>query len=170
MTTGFQWQELTNTPQKLETEFYLTASKSYQVELRQKVSGVKVSKVVVTNDPDYNPNALARVSQKATLTVPLADMIGVADAYLDIDVEEYDMYSYKVTNPRIRSSKDIKVKKMKILVNGVFNPQHATFLIVDKTITKSDSILSPYSMVMLKDKGADFDKLSFSFDVIEAVK
>ena len=167
-TKGFEWKEMTNTPQKLETEFYLTGGKSYQIELRQKEAGVKVSKVVVTNDLMYDPTAMAQVNQKATLSVSLADISGVADTYFDIDIEEYDLYSYKVTNPRIRTNKDLKIKKLKILVNGSFNPQHATYLVVDKTVTKADPSVSPYSMILLKDKGSEYDKLSFSFDVIEA--
>jgi hypothetical protein len=169
-TTGFQWMELTNTPQKLQTEFYLTGSKNYQLEIRQKEPGVKISKVVVTNDLSYDPNGMAKVNQKATLSASLADITGVSDAYIDIDIEEFDLYSYKLTNPRIRSSKDLKVKKLKILVNGSFNPQHATYLVVDKIATKTDPSLSSASMVLLKDKGAEFDKLSFSFDIIEVAK
>lgn len=170
LTTGFQWKELTNTPQKLPTEFYLTGGRTYQLEVRQKDPGVKVSKVVVTNDLNYDPGAMARVNQKATLSASLSELTGVSDATIDIDIEEYDLYSYKLTNPRIRTSADIKVKKLKILVNGSFNPQHSTYLIVDKTVSRTDPVLSTYSMVLLKDKGADLDKLSFSFDIIEAVK
>lgn len=169
-TTGFEWKEMTNTPQKLQTEFYLTGSKSYQLEIRQKEPGVKISKVVITSDMTYDPNAMARVNQKATMTVSLADLIGVADAFIDIDIEEYDLYSYKLTNPRIRTSKDLKIQKLKILVNGSYNPQHSTYMTVDKIVTKADPLLSPYSMVLLKDKGSELDKLSFSFDVIEVVK
>lgn len=170
MTNGFEWKELHNTPQNLDTEFYLTGSKSYQIELRQKESGVKVSKVVVTSDYAFDPSAMPQVSQKATLSVALADISGVTDSWLDIDVENFDQYSYKISNPRIRTSKDMLVKKMKVLVNGSFNPQHSTYLVVDKTVTKADPVVSTYSMILLKDKGPDSDKLSFSFDVIEAVK
>ena len=167
-TTGFQWKELTNTPQQLETDFYLSGGKPYQIELRQKEPGVKVSKVVVTNDLAYDPNAMAQVNQKATISVPIADISGVADSYFDIDIEIFDVYSYKLTNPRIRSTKDMKIKTVKVLVNGSFNPQHSTYLAVNKTITTADPTVSPYSMILLKDKGPDYDKLSFSFDVIEA--
>lgn len=169
-TIGFEWKELKNTPQNLETEFYLTGSKSYQIELRQKESGVKVSKIVVTNDYTYDPAAASSVAQQATLSVSLADISGVANSWLDIDVENYDQYSYKLSNPRIRTSKDMKVKKMKVLVNGTFNPQHSTYLVVDKVVTMASPSLSTYSMILLKDKGADFDRLSFSFETIEAVK
>jgi hypothetical protein len=170
MTTGFAWQELTNTPQKLQTEYYLTGSKTYQIEIRQKEPGLKISKVVVTNDPVYDPNAMTRVNQKATLTASLSTITGIADSFIDIDIEEFDQYSYKITNPRIRTSKNLKVQKMKILINGNYNPQHSTYLVVDKVVTNVDPVLSPYSMIMLKDKGADIDKLSFSFDVLEVVK
>ncbi|MDO9183432.1 MAG: hypothetical protein Q7U04_13540 [Bacteriovorax sp.] len=169
-TTGFQWRELTNTAQKTETEFYLTGAKAYQFEIRQKEPGLKISKVIFTNDLNYDPNAMVKVNQKATLTASLSDITGLAATYMDIDVEEFDLYSYKLTNPRIRTTKDLKIKKLKILVNGSFNPQHSTYFVVDKTVSKADPIVSTFSMILLKDKGAELDKLSFSFDIIEVVK
>lgn len=168
-TNGFEWRELTNTPQKIETSFYFTAGKPYTLELRQKEAGMKISKVVVTNDSTYNPSMAPSVSLKGTISVSIADISGVANAFLDIDIEEYDLYSYKLSNPRIRTPKDLKIKKLKVLVNGTFNPQHSTYFTVNKTVTKADPIVSAFSMILLKDKGSDFDKLSFSFDTIEPV-
>lgn len=169
-TSGFQWREVTNTPQKLQTEFYLTGSKNYQLEIRQNKPGVKIAKVVVTNDLSYDPTKTSRMNQKATITASLSEITGITDAYFDIDVEEFDLYSYKLSNPRIRTSKDLLVKKLKVLVNGSYNPQQSTYLVVNKVVTKADPTLSPYSMVLLKDKGSDVDKLSFSFETIEVVK
>lgn len=169
VTNGFEWRELKNTPQNLDTEFYLTGAKSYQLEIRQKEAGVKISKIVVTDDYAFDPMAASTAAQKATLSVSLADISGVADSWIDIDVENFDQYSYKLSNPRVRTPRSLSIKKMKVLVNGSFNPQHSTYLVVDKVVTNSDQSLSPYSMILLKDKGAEFDKLSFSFETVEAV-
>lgn len=169
-TSGYEWREVTNTASKTKTEFYLQSDRSYSLEIRQKEPGVKVSKVLLTSDVDYTPGGTQGALQKATISISIADISGVSDAYFDIDIEEFDLYSYKVSNPRIRSSKDLKVKQLKILVNGSFNSQHATYLPVNKTITKADPILSPYGMILLKDKGSEYDKLSFNFETIEAVK
>jgi hypothetical protein len=103
---------------------------------------------------------------KSTISVPLNTLSGVSGSMLDIDIEDYDMYSYKLTNPRIRTTKEFYVKTLKVLVNGSFNPQHATYLVVDKTVTPADGVLSPYSMILLKDRGPTYDKLSFNFGTI----
>jgi hypothetical protein len=93
-------------------------------------------------------------------------MISVPDAMFDIDIEEYDMYSYKLTNPRIRTSREFYIKNLRVLVNGVFNPQHATYSLVNKKVNLSDGVVSPFSMILLKDKGIDDDRLSFTFEHI----
>jgi hypothetical protein len=169
-TKGFEWKIITNTPAKLDTEFYMSTGKSYTLEFRQKNSGIMISKVAITNDLFYDPTEVPKALLKATIEIPINDLTGVSDAKLEIDIEDFDMYSYKVSNPRIVSSKNLLVKKMKVLVNGNFNPQHATYLSINKTITSIDNSLSAASMILLKDKGADFDKLSFAFDTIEVAK
>lgn len=169
-TKGFEWRKLTNTTSKLDVEFYMNANVNYTVELRQKNSGVKISKVIITNDPYYDPNGATTTLTKATLSVSLASLTGINDAVMEMDVEDFDQYSYKVSKPRIISSTPIKVKKVKVLLNKVFNPQHSSYLNIDKTATAADPVLSEYYMLMLKDKGDTMDRLSFEFDSIEAVK
>jgi hypothetical protein len=170
VTSGFEWREVTNTPSKLDTEFYMVTGKTYTLEMRQKQVGVKLAKVIITNDLTYDPTMTPKALLKATLSIPIADLTGIADALFEIDIEDFDLYSYKVSNPRIKSSKNISVKALKVLVNGKFNPQHATYLVVDKTVSPMDTSLSSASMILLKDKGAEYDKLSFAFETIQAVK
>jgi hypothetical protein len=171
VTNGFEWRKVTNTTQKLDTEFYINANVMNNIELRQKNSGIKIAKVILTNDSSYDPGvSLPMALAKATISLPIADISGVADAIFEIDIEDFDQYSYKISNPRVRSSKSLVVKKLKVLVNNSYNSQHSTYLVVDKTVTPNDPILSNYYMILLKDKGPDLDKLSFSFETIEAAK
>lgn len=169
-TTGFEWRKVTNTTSKLDVEFYMNGNVNYTIELRQKNSGIKVSKVVITNDPYYDPNGASTTLSKATIAVSLTSLTGINDAVLEMDIEDFDQYSYKVSKPRIISNTPIKVKKLKVLLNKVFNPQHSSYLNVDKTTTAADPVLSEYYMLVLKDKGDAYDKFSFEFDTIEAVK
>jgi len=167
-TSGFQWKEVTNTSANLDTEFYINSGSNYKLEIRQKESGLMISKVVITNDLTYDPTSTTSSTlTKATMSVPLSSITGVSDSYFDIDIEEYDTYSYKVSNPRIRSTKPIYVKNLKLLVNGVYSTQHATYTNVDKTITSADPQLSSASMIVLKDKGSGTDTFSFNFSTIK---
>ena len=161
LTKGFEWREVTNTTSFQDSPFYIPGGSNYGVDIRQRDDGVKISKITITNDPAFNPNVVKAL--KSTISMPLDHLSGVADSMLDIDIEEYDMYSYKLSNPRIRTTKEFYVKTLKVLVNGSFNPQHATYLVVDKKVTPADGILSAYSMILLKDKGSSTDKLSFNF-------
>ena len=163
-TRGFEWREVTTGTQFLDTPFYIAGGMNFGVEIRQRDDGLKISKVTITNDQTFNPTDAKPL--KSTISMPLASMSGVADSFFDIDIEEYDMYSYKLTNPRVRTSKDIFVKNLKVLVNGSFNPQHATYTIVNKKVNIADPMLSAYSMILLKDKGLENDRLSFSFEHI----
>lgn len=170
-TTGYEWRELTNTSAKLDTEFYISAGSNYKLEIRQKESGLKISKVVITNDLAYDPtSSVSTKLTKATLSVPISSLIGVENSYFEIDVEEFDTYSYKVSNPRIRSSKPVYVKNLKVLVNGTYTTQHSTYTIVDKTVSSADPVLSTASMIMLKDKSINEDTFSFNFQTLKAVQ
>lgn len=161
LTKGFEWREVTSTTGFLDSPFYIPGGNAYGVDIRQRDDGVKISKITITNDPNFNPTAVKAL--KSTISMPLDHLSGVAGSMLDIDIEEYDMYSYKLSNPRIRTTKEFYVKTLKVLVNGSFNPQHATYLVVDKKVTPADGVLSAYSMILLKDKGSAADKLSFNF-------
>lgn len=161
LTKGFEWRQVTSTTNFLDSPFYIPGGNNYGIDIRQRDDGLKISKITITNDPNFNPNSVKAL--KSTISVSLDHLSGVTGSMLDIDIEEYDMYSYKLSNPRIRTTKGFYVKTLKVLVNGSFNPQHATYLVVDKKVTPADGVLSTYSMILLKDKGPSADKLSFNF-------
>jgi len=105
---------------------------------------------------------------EVTLRFPLNSIAPGSNAELRVDVSIYDMYSYRLANPRISlPSGTLRIKNIRPLVNGSWNPQHSTYTIVDKTIRPNDSVVSNSSMIILKDQGEAIDKLSFSFEVLE---
>lgn len=161
LTKGFEWREVTHTTAYQDSPFYISGGANYGVEIRQRDDGLKISKITITNDPMFDPTATKAL--KSTISLPISTLSGVSGAMFDIDIEEYDMYSYKLTNPRIRTSQDLYVKSLKVLVNGSYNPQHATYTVVNKKVSAADGVLSSYSMILLKDKGSEIDKLSFAF-------
>lgn len=163
-TNGFVWREVKHTTANLDTPFYIPGGVNQGIEIRQREDGLKIAKITITNEVNYNPTITKNL--KATISVPINDLTAVAGSTFEIDIEEYDMYSYKLTNPRIKTTADLFVKSLKVLVNGNYNPQHATYTIVDKKVTAADPELSTYSMIMLKDKGAEQDRLSFSFEAL----
>lgn len=167
VTTGFQWKEVKHTTGQIETYFSLTSGRTQMLELKQREDGLKISKILITNDPLLDPVTNKGTSLSGKISLPLDSVLGEAGAAFEIDVEEYDSYSYKVSNPRIRTSKSISVKGLKVLVNGVYNPQHSTYNNVEKMVTSGDGSLSNFSMIVLKDKGLEEDRFSFSFDTIE---
>jgi len=169
VSTDFVWKEVKHTTSNIESIFYIPGDKEYQIELKQREDGIKIAKIAVSSDPSFAPFG-SGFSNKATLSMPISDISGVAGSVFEIDIEDYDSFSYKFTNPRIKTSQNLKVKNLKVLVNRSYNPQHSTYTIVNKTITSGDSSLSPYSMIVLKDKGNDADYFSFSFEVLEEVK
>jgi hypothetical protein len=163
-TTGFEWREVQSTTANLNSPFNIAGTSPITINLRQRDDGVKVSKIFITSNPNHNP-ALPNVT-KATIKLPIAELTGIANSTFEIDVEEYDSYSYSLSNPRIKSTTNLFVKNLKVLVNGSYNPQHSTYTIIDKKITTADTLLSPYKMILLKDRGGDNDKLSFAFEHI----
>lgn len=153
------WRKVTGT-------FGLSAG-NHTMELRQREDGFKIYRVIVTSDPDFNGVEVDDYFG-VTLEFDVGSKINVPGASFKIDVTDYDLYSYKFSNPRVLTpGPNLLVQKVKVLVNGVWNPQHSTYNLVDKIVTTADPKLSDYSMVVLKDRGSDVDKVSFSFDKLE---
>lgn len=141
----------------------LTAGVTYTLEIREREDGAKALGFILTADPDFNAADVGDFFG-VTLRYDLSNIVNVPNTYFEINVVDYDLYSYKFSKPRIISNANFKVKNLKLLVNGEFNPQHSTYTIVDKIVTPSDNQLSNYSMVVLKDRGNAGDKISFSFE------
>ena len=157
-----EWKQVSNLTANL------TKGAMYKLEVRQREDGSKASHFIVTSDPDFNGTEIGDFFG-ITLAFDLSTLLKVPDVKFLIDVIDYDGFSYKFSRPRIQTlTSNVYVKGIKIYVNGVSSPQHATYTIVDKMTTPTDGKLSDYSMIVLKDKGMTGDHIKFSFDQIVA--
>lgn len=164
-TNGFEWREVTNTSAMNPVNFFIPAGNGHILEVRQREDGTKISRVVISNDPNINLNDVSN-AVIATITYDISALVGV-QASFSIDIQEYDMYSYKLSNPRINANTRIRVRNIKPLINGSYNPQHATYTLVDTTTLGGTTVLSERALIALKDQGPLVDRLSFSFEVLE---
>jgi hypothetical protein len=146
--------------------FFIPAGNGNILEVRQREDGTKISKVVISSDPNINLNDIGSAVE-SVVTFDLSPILGVP-ATLSVEVSEYDMYSYKLSNPTITSNFRIRIKDLKPLINGQYNPQHATYTLIDTaTVMSGATVLSTRSLIALKDQGNDIDRLSFSFEILE---
>lgn len=151
--------------------FTLTAG-AHTLEIRQRREQAKFDKLVLSNDPMFDPaNAGPATRDVNVLSYDIAQQTGIAGAKLTIEVSDYSANAYLFKNPSIvLPNGELKVKNMKLLINGIFLPQHATYTIIDKSVAAPGGVLTSAALVALKDKGADADEFSFVFDVLEAKK
>jgi cytochrome c1 len=112
-----------------------------------------------------------------TLTWPLDspnDTISpeITGATFSIDIQQFDAYSYKLKNPKIKAPNgNVYVWDIRLAINGTIRTNDVTFSLVDQMVPKNTTgmLLSPSSMVMLIDKGAGTDKLAASFAQIRNI-
>jgi len=160
VTNEWEWRQLEN------NTFTMTTG-THSLQIRERKDGTKIKKVVVTSDATFNGNTAADLTA-VTLTYDMSEALKVPGILFKVDLIDYDPYSYKFQNPRIvTTAVDVKVKNIKLLVNGSYNPQHSAFTIVDKVATPAIGKLSDYAMLVIKDKGLNGDKISFSFEELK---
>jgi len=166
-TSGFEWREVTDTAAMNPMNFFIPAGNGHTLEVRQREDGTKISKIVISNDPNVNLNDVSG-ALIGTLNYDLSALLGGVAIQFQIDFQEFDMYSYKFTNPRfILNGRSVEVKNIKLLVNNQYNPQHSTYTIVDKIVTPADPSASSSAMIVLKDQGLMLDRISFSFEELQ---
>jgi hypothetical protein len=160
---SFQLQEVTQTGSRNDKTFNLTAG-AHTLTIRQREDNTKLQTLTVF--PAAGSNGLPE--GEGLLIYDLSHILGINGVTFQVNISEYDEYSYKVKDPVIVTpTENIKVKNIKPLVNGFYNPQHANWTIVDTTITPAQSLVSPYSMIILKDQGEASDRISFEFEELE---
>jgi hypothetical protein len=137
------------------------------LEVRQREDGTKISLMAVTQDPNFSGFGIYG-TPRVTYSFDIESIVGVP-ATFHIDVQEYDMYSYKFSRPRIVSNSNIAARNLKVYVNGSFNPQHSTYTVIDKVAVPDDPMLSPYSMIVLMSNGPAQDTFGFTFEVLQVV-
>ncbi|WP_127714087.1 hypothetical protein [Halobacteriovorax sp. HLS] len=167
-TNGFEWREVTTTTNRNPMNFFMPQGDSNRLEIRQREDGTKISTVILTDDFNQSPTTFD-LGTSVTFSYDISAMVGLNSGSVRLEVEcrEFDEYTYQFFNPKIISNRNIRVKGMKLLINGNYNPQHATYNFVDKVVGPADSSVSSSSLLAIKENGNTADRFSFSFEVLE---
>ncbi|WPU63375.1 hypothetical protein [Peredibacter starrii] len=152
----FEWRQL-------NVSMNLVAGTEYTLELRQREDGARAQAFVVTSDPAFNGQ---EVNDFFGITLSFDLSPRIPNGSFKIDIVDYDLYSYKLTKPRIVAPSNVKVKNIKLFINGAYSPQHSAYTLVNKITSASDNLLSKYAMIVIKDKGLSGDRFKFSFEEI----
>lgn len=143
---------------------YNLGAGNHTLEFRMRKDGLKVYDLIFTADPNFDGTEVGDYIG-VTLSFDISTLVNLPGAKFLIDVSDYDLYSYKFTKPRvITTSQNIRVKGVKILVNDFYNPQHSTYNFLNVVVSPTSNLLSNSPLVVIKDKGMDVDKISFTFD------
>jgi hypothetical protein len=123
---------------------------------------LSVAQVIATNPVNGQQGA-------GYLEYDISTLLGTTEeVMLRFKVSEYDEYSYLIWDPEILSNTvSVKVKGIKTLINGYYNPQHSVYTVVDTTTTPQMRSVSSSYLLALKDKGINIDKFSFQFEIIQ---
>lgn len=167
--SDYQWAKLTHTNSRFDAPLALEGDVVNVFEIRHRHAGTSIAEMILTDDPDFDP-ATDRFSSSATLEFDLSRMTNLSGSKFLIDVEEYDEYSYKFSRPRISlTSGRLQVKNIQLIMNGVKNPQNATYTLIDASTNSGTTILSERAMIVLKDQGANQDRFQFEFEGLEQI-
>jgi len=159
LTNGqFKWMRMTGN--------YNLAVGMNTVTIRERKDGAQLAMILYTPDQSFVPTG-AGTAGMITLRFPLDSILGAAGAELEVKLEDYDGYSYRLSGLRLNTTRQVYVSGIRLHINGQFSPQNSNYLYVNQLVPAGGLPLSPANMIVLKDKGEVSDKLSFSFEALE---
>jgi len=139
----------------------------HTLEVKRSRSATKLDIVAVTSDPAFEGSTV-RLGKVKILKFDLSDVLKQPNMFLEIEMQDYSDTAYKFRAPKILvGAGSVHIKSLRVLVNGEFDPQHATYTLIDQTVAAPGVELSPAAMIVIKDKGTAVDKISLGFDVLE---
>ncbi len=141
------------------TTFALGAGR-HTVHFWQREDGTQLKKIII------QPRGGGAGKNKKELTFDLSGVTGITGNKLVMDFAIIDDFSYEASNLRMINGSGLHIKNLKIYINGLYNPQHATFTVIDSVLQSNDEIITPYSMILLKDKGEFQDTIGIKFEEI----
>ncbi|MGE0172263.1 MAG: hypothetical protein AB7T49_05745 [Oligoflexales bacterium] len=137
------------------------------VEIRRNEAGAMMDVVALTADPNFTGGA-PREKEVRILKYPLPSECNAPGATLEVEVSDFNTEAYKFKYPRLKiGTTPVHVKGIGILVNGHFNPQYATYALIDETVGPDHAaagLLSQGAMVVLKEEGPEKDTFAFTFE------
>jgi hypothetical protein len=162
--TIYAWQEF---KQNNVQETFELEKGEHNLEIKQREDGAKIEYIAISADPNFDPEG-QKPNNLAQLKFDLSEASGSPNTFLIFNLTNFDEFSYKITNLNLTNPNDnIRIKGLKILFNGSFNPQNATYTFLDTIIESPGGSVSEISMIALSDKGPELDKVSVAFEAIE---
>lgn len=160
----FNLQNISRTGSYQNKNWNLTAG-NHQLRIKQREPESQIQYVEIYED---SGNSTLQPGE-GILEYDISEILGVNEVVkFRIKIKEYDEFSYKLWDPEIISqNSNIRVKNIKTLINGYYNPQHSAYTIVDTTTTPNMTNVSPYYLLALKDQGLTVDRFSFKFEILQ---
>lgn len=157
----FVWQRLPN------NHNFVQGMNTVRISNRE--DGAQIAAILFTTNQSFNPGGEGLTAGAVTLRYSL-NALGVAGGELQVRVEDYDAYSYRISQVRLISpNMAVRVKGLYLLMNGAYNPQNANLTQVDETVPQgtAGTVLTPSSMIVLKGQGEAGDSFSFGFEILD---
>jgi hypothetical protein len=136
------------------------------------VTGASVDlDMLVITDVDYLKHGGSPPLIRDVLQFDLSGL-GVPDGKIEIAVSLYDpkgSQGYLFDSPKYIGNGKLKIKGLKVLVNGHWNNIHSLFNALDLTVD-SNAYLSTQAMTVGKELGKEKDKFSLSFEEISKLE
>ncbi len=165
-TNGFQWVRVTTGAARTARNFNLGANAN-TITVREREDGAQLARLLWTQDLNFNPTGVGTAGM-VTLSFSVENKIQIPGARLELKIEDYDAFSYRLSDLRlIVPNRYAYVKGIRLLLNGQFNPQFSNYTYVDQLVNPAAPLLSPSSMIVLKENGEAGDRLAFAFDSLE---
>lgn len=162
---AFQWS-MVNQVQNMVIRFY-AGVQAQTVPVVLTGRNLDLDMLVLTDiDFSKKPEKAPSLTKKV-LNFDLAKL-GIEGGRIEMEASIIDpegSKTYKFEAPRYFGPGNVKMKGMKILVNGAWNPVQSLFMAID-TVVKDGDFLTSLGMIVSKDKGEAEDKFALSFDEI----
>jgi hypothetical protein len=155
--------------------FNVAAPGAIPVDVLVREGAAKINQLVITTKPDFNGDQFIRTFMDITvpLKVPGVEGASIVATVWENTVEE-GKRSLGVKELKIVSPVPLHVKGIYPLINGLYNPNHGTYTLVDTVAGGPDTTKAVISTggstatTWLAD--LKVDKISFAFDLIEVAK
>ena len=104
----------------------------------------------------------AGIGQKYQLTFDTTRWTG-APSSVEFEVSEFDSYSYLFSTPIFNGPNAVRMRDMRIAINGVVPVAGQSFRNVDIVTGNTNRTISPLGSVIAKDRGMEVDQFSLVF-------
>jgi hypothetical protein len=85
-------------------------------------------------------------------------------AQLSIEIQKFDMSSYRVRNPRLKTvGNALEIANIKPFLNNIYDPLNSNYVSIDSLVAPNvTAVLSTVNMIILMENGPGVDQISLS--------